>query len=280
MKEHGPEACSVFTDIGRGVGSACVDYYMAMAAVAGPQVEKVSAQVKESDLYKAAVAVSEAQYKSAVAKAIATIPAIRLYAMKREGQTVVARRMEIAVALAPLLRMIALRREGAAAVARRAEMVQAFHVKTLKREGGRRIAERAANAAALRTKMLKRDGKTVAADRAARATALEEAIDAIVLRREARAAEAKALKLAALKQDGEVAIVRRAEAVAALQAYTLKRQEEQEEAKRQAEEEEKDEEEGVVVAVDVEAAENASTSATADQNEATRTLMGPGNFYS
>ena len=280
VKEHGPEACSVFTDIGRGVGSACVDYYMAMAAVAGPQVEKVSAQVKESDLYKAAVAVSEAQYKSAVAKAIATIPAIRLYAMKREGQTVVARRMEIAVALAPLLRMIALRREGAAAVARRAEMVQAFHVKTLKREGGRRIAERAANAAALRTKMLKRDGKTVAADRAARATALEEAIDAIVLRREARAAEAKALKLAALKQDGEVAIVRRAEAVAALQAYTLKRQEEQEEAKRQAEEEEKDEEEGVVVAVDVEAAENASTSATADQNEATRTLMGPGNFYS
>ena len=87
VKEHGPEALSVFTDIGRGVGSACVDYYMAMAAVAGPQVEKVSAQVKESDLYKAAVAVSEAQYKSAVAKAIATIPAIRLYAMKREGQS-------------------------------------------------------------------------------------------------------------------------------------------------------------------------------------------------
>ena len=47
VKEHGPEACGVFTDIGRGVGSTSVEYYKVAAAAAITYGNVALARVKE-----------------------------------------------------------------------------------------------------------------------------------------------------------------------------------------------------------------------------------------
>ena len=246
VKEHGPEAGSVFVDIGRGVAVASRESYaIAAAAVVsywcafaerveehGPEAGSVFVDIGRG--VTAAVTgyskVAAGALVQACLLAAAALYTSKAMALKRDGVAVVAQRVEVQAALSAKMRLLALKRDGLATVAKRTQLEVALDSKRkavgLRREGAKVAARRAEVAIQLKLVCLKRDGAKLVAQRANLQAALDskrkltnlkrDGMKAVVRRAEIQTALEDRRKLARLRRDGTEVIVQRVEVQTAL----------------------------------------------------------------